>query len=186
MPFDAVRLGRLREKPSKNLAVCIKEEMCEMQHTPTQLLLAGQRRARLARIAAAARALISPPSPPPPPLEADEIPNFLPPKPRIERVNRVDVIIDCVADHLGVPRNEILSGRRLGPTVHARQIAYYLARTMTNLSHARIGRLLGGRYHSTVLHGSRRVQALIDCGDMRTIADIESIANMIEGGAQNV
>ena len=43
--------------------------------------------------------------------------------------------------------------------VRARQVAIYLTRELTDLSLPQIGRLYGGRDHSTVLNSIRRVEA---------------------------
>ncbi|MGZ3676412.1 MAG: helix-turn-helix domain-containing protein, partial [Ktedonobacterales bacterium] len=56
----------------------------------------------------------------------------------------------------------------------ARQVAMYLLREETPISLPRIGQHLGGRDHTTIMHGCARVgQAL--ARDERTRADIASI-----------
>ena len=47
-------------------------------------------------------------------------------------------------------------------TVLSRQVAMYLLREETDLSLSAIGKLLGGRDHSTVLHGHEKVSNLLE------------------------
>lgn len=65
------------------------------------------------------------------------------------------------AHAFGVNEKDIVSPRRDAPSVQARHVAIYLARQMTPLSLPAIGRLFGGRDHTTILHAVRRVDALL-------------------------
>jgi chromosomal replication initiation ATPase DnaA len=56
-----------------------------------------------------------------------------------------------------------------------RQVAYYLCRTQTNRTLNEIGRVLGGRDHSTILHGVRRIRRL-----RKTDAGLDSDLRQIE------
>jgi chromosomal replication initiation ATPase DnaA len=53
----------------------------------------------------------------------------------------------------GYTRTELRSGRRSVPLVFARQFVMYWACRLTRLSLPQIGKLMGGRDHTTVLHG---------------------------------
>ena len=64
-----------------------------------------------------------------------------------------------VARAFGVERECLTGPSRAGPSVRARQAAIYLTRELTDLSLHEIGRLFGGRDHSTVLSSLRRVEA---------------------------
>ena len=67
------------------------------------------------------------------------------------------VIIETVALFFRV-KTEALKGRRRDKqTAHARQVAMYLLREDNGLRFTTIGKLLGGRDHSTVMHGCNRV-----------------------------
>jgi len=61
----------------------------------------------------------------------------------------------------GVSTTDIHSGRRHRHVTHARQVAMYLARTLTLWSMPSIGRFIGGRDHTTVLHGTRKITRLL-------------------------
>ncbi len=74
---------------------------------------------------------------------------------RIEDIQRI------VARHYNVSRQELVSNRRTRVIVKPRQIAMYLAKTLTPRSFPEIGRRFGGRDHTTVLHAVRKIEDLI-------------------------
>ena len=59
----------------------------------------------------------------------------------------------------GISRAELVGSTRAATPLRARQVAIYLTRELTDLSLPQIGRLYGGRDHSTVLNSIRRVEA---------------------------
>lgn len=67
-----------------------------------------------------------------------------------------------VADVTKIPINDIRSPRRAAELVRARHIFYYAARNLTSRSFPEIGRITGGRDHSTVIHGIQKVDARRD------------------------
>lgn len=73
---------------------------------------------------------------------------------------RVENIIAAVSEFYKVPRIDIKSNRRTAVVVRPRQIVMYLARTMTGYSFPEIGRRLGGRDHTTALHGYLKIKEL--------------------------
>lgn len=86
-----------------------------------------------------------------------------PPRPPsgAERVRRV--IADVCAAH-GMSRDELMGRSRHSPLVRARQEAMWRVKHETGWALTRVGRCFG-RDHSTVLHGVRKHQALVDRGD---------------------
>jgi chromosomal replication initiator protein len=74
----------------------------------------------------------------------------------------IDEIASHVADHFDLRVDELKSARRSQPINRARQIAIYLCRELTDHSLHSIGRFFGGRDHSTVLHGYRKVSEAIE------------------------
>ncbi len=68
------------------------------------------------------------------------------------------LIISVVADHFGVKSEDICSTRRNTEFVVPRQIAMYLCREMTENSLNNIGKILGKKDHTTVLHGIKKVE----------------------------
>ena len=92
---------------------------------------------------------------------------------RIEDIQRV------VAKHYNVTRADLLSNRRTRSVVHPRQIAMYLAKTMTPRSLPEIGRRFGGRDHTTVLHAVRKIEGLVTA-DAALAEEIETLRRLIE------
>jgi chromosomal replication initiator protein len=71
----------------------------------------------------------------------------------------VEEIQQRVSAAFGISRAELVGSTRAATPLSARQVAIYLTRQMTDLSLPQIGRLYGGRDHSTVLNSIRRAEA---------------------------
>ena len=69
------------------------------------------------------------------------------------------LIIDVVCEHFHITKEQMISKSRSNDIAKPRQIAMYLCKNMTGVSLENIGELLGGRYHSTVIHGINKVEA---------------------------
>ena len=77
-------------------------------------------------------------------------------KPELES-HTPERILAAVSERFGV-RPETLAGKRRTQTIALpRQVAMYLMRHLTELSLVEIGRVFGGRDHSTVIHACRHV-----------------------------
>ncbi len=63
-----------------------------------------------------------------------------------------------VSRAFGISRAELVGSTRAATPLRARQVAIYLTRELTDLSLPQIGRLYGGRDHSTVLNSIRRLE----------------------------
>jgi chromosomal replication initiator protein len=74
-----------------------------------------------------------------------------------------------VARQYNVSRADLLSSRRTANVVRPRQVAMYLAKTLTLRSLPEIGRRFGGRDHTTVLHAVRKIEGLV--GNDTMLAD---------------
>jgi chromosomal replication initiator protein len=92
---------------------------------------------------------------------------------RIEEIQRI------VARHYNVSRSDLLSSRRTANVVRPRQIAMYLAKTLTLRSLPEIGRRFGGRDHTTVLHAVRKIESLIGT-DNSLAAEIEVLKSQLQ------
>jgi chromosomal replication initiator protein len=82
---------------------------------------------------------------------------------KIEDIQRI------VARQYNVSRADLLSSRRTANVVRPRQVAMYLAKTLTLRSLPEIGRRFGGRDHTTVLHAVRKIENLV--GNDTTLAE---------------
>jgi len=74
-------------------------------------------------------------------------------------------ILDAAAQEFGVERAALLARDRRPTVAIARQVAMFLARELTEHSLPEIGRGIGGRNHTTVLHAVNRVSAAMTTDD---------------------
>src|SRR4029077_1194468 len=92
---------------------------------------------------------------------------------KIEDIQRV------VARQYNVSRSDLLSSRRTANVVRPRQVAMYLAKTLTLRSLPEIGRRFGGRDHTTVLHAVRKIEGLVG-HDMARAEEIEILKRQLQ------
>ncbi|WP_424971877.1 chromosomal replication initiator protein DnaA [Dinoroseobacter sp. S76] len=72
----------------------------------------------------------------------------------------VDEIMQTVSKFYNVRMTDLLGPRRTRAIARPRQLAMYLAKTLTTRSLPEIGRRFGGRDHTTVIHAVKRIEAL--------------------------
>lgn len=72
--------------------------------------------------------------------------------PTAKRVNPQE-ILDSVAAYYGIKITALKGAKRDRPIARPRQVFMYLARTELGLTHDDIGGFLGGRDHTTIMHG---------------------------------
>ena len=92
---------------------------------------------------------------------------------KIEDIQRV------VARQYNVSRSDLLSSRRTANVVRPRQVAMYLAKTLTLRSLPEIGRRFGGRDHTTVLHAVRKIENLVHT-DSSLAEEIELLKRQLQ------
>jgi chromosomal replication initiator protein len=93
------------------------------------------------------------------PLSIDLIDAVVPNVVRTPKQTPVEEIQQRVSAAFGISRAELIGSTRAATPLSARQVAIYLTRELTDLSLPQIGRLYGGRDHSTVLNSIRRAEA---------------------------
>jgi chromosomal replication initiator protein len=96
-----------------------------------------------------------------------------------ERKVTIDEIIRKVADHYTLRMSDLLSARRARSVARPRQVAMYLAKTLTSRSLPEIGRRFGGRDHTTVIHAVRKIEELKKT-DSQVAEDVELLRRMLE------
>ena len=84
-----------------------------------------------------------------------------------------------VAEHFNIRLTDMHSPRRSRSVARPRQIAMYLAKSITSRSLPEIGRKFGGRDHTTVMHAIRKVDELRDA-DPGFGEDVELLRRMLE------
>ena len=68
-----------------------------------------------------------------------------------------ELIIEVVAEHYNLKTSDLASVTKKKTIAYPRQIAMYLCRELTNVPLVTVGELLGGRDHSTVIHGCEKI-----------------------------
>lgn len=99
-----------------------------------------------------------------------------------ERTSHIhaDDVIKCVCDFYGVKPTQLKGPKRDASLVRARQIAMYLLKTQLGLTHVEIGNLLGGRDHTTIMHGVEKMTGLVE-NKARIVDDIMGITKTLNG-----
>jgi chromosomal replication initiator protein len=92
---------------------------------------------------------------------------------------RIEEIQKAVARHYNVSKHDLLSARRTRTIVRPRQIAMYLAKVLTPRSFPEIGKLFGGRDHTTVLHAVRKIEELA-AADQMLAQELELLKRLIQ------
>jgi chromosomal replication initiator protein len=78
-----------------------------------------------------------------------------------ERIITVEHIQRKASEFFGIKLSDMRAKNRTKAVAFPRQIAMYLARQLTHMSLAEIGRAFGGKDHTTVLHAVDKIQALL-------------------------
>jgi chromosomal replication initiator protein len=82
-----------------------------------------------------------------------------------ERKISVDEIQRTVSEHYNIRLSDLIGPKRLRMYARPRQVAMFLCKQMTSRSLPEIGRRFGGRDHTTVMHGVRRIEELRQSDD---------------------
>jgi chromosomal replication initiator protein len=96
------------------------------------------------------------------------------------RLVSIENIQKTVAEYYKIRLGDLLSKRRSRSIARPRQVAMALAKELTNHSLPEIGDAFGGRDHTTVLHGCRRIEALRDT-DKRVDDDYLNLLRTLTG-----
>ena len=96
------------------------------------------------------------------------------------RLVSIENIQKTVAEYFKIRVGDLLSKRRTRSIARPRQVAMALAKELTNHSLPEIGDAFGGRDHTTVLHGCRRIAALRE-SDKRIDNDYLNLLRTLTG-----
>jgi chromosomal replication initiator protein len=88
------------------------------------------------------------------------------------------LIIEVVSEHYHISVDQMISRTRSSDVSYPRQIAMYLCKTMTESPLDSIGSLLGGRDHSTIIHGVKKITEEVETNETTRNA-IETIKKKI-------
>jgi len=82
------------------------------------------------------------------------------------------LIIEVVTEHFNISMDQMISRSRSSDIAKPRQIAMFLCKTMTDSSLDVIGSFLGGRDHSTIIHGIKKISDEYEANEnTRTLID---------------
>lgn len=84
-----------------------------------------------------------------------------------------------VAEHYNVRLSDMIGPKRLRTIARPRQVAMYLSKQMTSRSLPEIGRRFGGRDHTTIMHGIRKIEELM-AGDGQLADDVQLLKRLLQ------
>ncbi|GAA3859133.1 chromosomal replication initiator protein DnaA [Celeribacter arenosi] len=96
-----------------------------------------------------------------------------------DRKVTVEEIQRKVAEHYSIRLSDIIGPKRVRSIARPRQVAMYLSKQLTSRSLPEIGRRFGGRDHTTVMHGVRRIEDL-QIQDSQLADDIELLRHALD------
>ena len=96
-----------------------------------------------------------------------------------ERKITVEEIQRKVSEYYNIRLSDLIGPKRLRSYARPRQVAMYLCKPLTSRSLPEIGRRFGGRDHTTVMHGVRRIEEL-KVSDGQIAEDVEMLRRQLE------
>ena len=100
-----------------------------------------------------------------------------------DKVISSEFIKETVAKYFSINKDDLSGNKRSNDIAYPRQIAMYLCREVANMSYPQIGNDFGGRDHSTVMHGCKKIEKEIkEKNNTKQIVD--SVKNLIIDGKQ--
>lgn len=96
-----------------------------------------------------------------------------------ERKVTVEEIQRRVSEHYNIRLSELIGPTRVRNVARPRQIAMYLSKSLTSRSLPEIGRRFGGRDHTTIMHGVKRIEDLRG-RDSQVAEDLELLRRALE------
>ncbi|WP_172297687.1 chromosomal replication initiator protein DnaA [Pseudoruegeria sp. HB172150] len=96
-----------------------------------------------------------------------------------DRKITIEEIQRRVSEHYNIRLSDLIGPRRLRALARPRQVAMYLSKQLTSRSLPEIGRRFGGRDHTTIMHGVRKIEELM-AQDSQLADDIELLRRALE------
>ncbi|MDJ0638079.1 MAG: chromosomal replication initiator protein DnaA [Paracoccaceae bacterium] len=96
-----------------------------------------------------------------------------------DRKITVEEIQRKVSDHYNIRLSDLIGPKRVRTFARPRQVAMYLSKQLTSRSLPEIGRRFGGRDHTTVMHGVRKIEELMQ-QDSQIADDLEMLRRALE------
>ena len=97
-----------------------------------------------------------------------------------DRKLTIEEIQRKVAEHYNIRLSDMIGPKRLRNIARPRQVAMYLAKQLTPRSLPEIGRRFGGRDHTTIIHGVRKIEELM-ATDSQLSDDLLLLRRLLQG-----
>jgi chromosomal replication initiator protein len=97
-----------------------------------------------------------------------------------DRKLTIEEIQRKVAEHYSIRLSDMIGPKRLRNIARPRQVAMYLAKQLTPRSLPEIGRRFGGRDHTTIMHGVRKIEELM-ATDSQLADDLQLLRRLLQG-----
>ncbi|WP_309665663.1 chromosomal replication initiator protein DnaA [Tabrizicola sp.] len=97
-----------------------------------------------------------------------------------DRKLSIEEIQRKVAEHYNIRLSDMIGPKRLRNIARPRQVAMYLAKQLTPRSLPEIGRRFGGRDHTTIMHGVRKIEELMAI-DSQLSDDLQLLRRLLQG-----
>ena len=97
-----------------------------------------------------------------------------------DRKVSIEEIQRKVAEHYNVRLSDMIGPKRVRTVARPRQVAMYLSKQLTPRSLPEIGRRFGGRDHTTIMHGVRKIEELM-ATDSQLSDDLQMLRRLLEG-----
>jgi chromosomal replication initiator protein len=96
-----------------------------------------------------------------------------------DRKLSIEEIQRKVAEHYNIRLADMIGPKRLRTIARPRQVAMYLAKQLTPRSLPEIGRRFGGRDHTTIMHGVRKIEELMAL-DSQLADDLQLLRRLLQ------
>jgi chromosomal replication initiator protein len=97
-----------------------------------------------------------------------------------DRKVTIEEIQRKVAEHYNIRLSDMIGPKRVRTIARPRQIAMYLSKQLTSRSLPDIGRRFGGRDHTTIMHGVRKIEELMT-SDSQLSDDLQMLKRLLQG-----
>lgn len=97
-----------------------------------------------------------------------------------DRKITIEEIQRKVAEHYNIRLSDMIGPKRVRTITRPRQIAMYLAKRLTSRSLPEIGRRFGGRDHTTIMHGVKKIEELMT-SDSQMSDDLQMLQRLLQG-----
>lgn len=97
-----------------------------------------------------------------------------------DRKVSIEEIQRKVAEHYNIRLSDMIGPKRLRTIARPRQVAMYLSKQLTPRSLPEIGRRFGGRDHTTIMHGVRKIEELMTI-DSQLADDLQLLRRLLQG-----